>query len=118
MKNKKTSSRTFTFKKGKLKEQTQKEAMKMSELARALAAKKPFMQLVDSFMVGIGESLRQNQNTLLPEDALKLPVGAMAYILAHYYIYLGKVASVDDRKKFLKDFSDQVDAAIDIFGHG
>jgi hypothetical protein len=36
-------------------------------------------------------------------------------MLAHYYIYLTKVASVDDRKKFIKDFIDQTNLAVDIF---
>ena len=115
-KNKKNpSTRNFVFRKGKMTEQKEGIPSIMTELQRALAAKKPFMKLTEQFMVAIGDSLRENQGTLQPEDTLKLPVGALTYILAHYYVYLGKVASVADRKKFLDDFIEQTNVAIELF---
>jgi hypothetical protein len=115
-KNKKTSNqKNYVFRKGKLIEQRGEIPLPVTEALRALMAKKPFIKLTEQFMTAIGTSLQETQNTLPPEDTLKLPVGAMSYMLAHYYIYLTKVASVDDRKKFLKDFIDQTNLAVDIF---
>lgn len=107
--------RNYIFRKGKMIEQTGLDQIPMTEMLRALAAKKPFMKLTEAFMIAIGESLQENQNTLPPEDTLKLPVGAMAYILAHYYVYLSRVATVEESNKFLADFSEQTRLAMEIF---
>ena len=115
-KNKKSSGpKNYIYKKGKMTEQTSEMPPAMTNMLRALAAKKPFLKLVETFMRGIAESLEENQNVLPPEDTLKLPVGAMVYIVAHYYIYLNKVAKVESHKKFFKDFVNQTEAAIDLF---
>ena len=79
----------------------------------------PFSKLVDEMMQAISKFFDANKSNKAMEgkDLAVLVMGALAFVAGHYYMFLkhtseGKV----DRASFLKDFTAQVNTAIDTVG--